>query len=182
MKRRVLAYCAFGFLASLPALAYMLGTEPTAEELRRLPIFTQTHAFTHGDYSNRMVRFCIYVREVGPLQKLRRKELLVARDELGKLVEGAIDYDSGSRQGVPSIDFVVDEACLPTSYLNLHVPHYQGGAQKYQINLKLLFEQNKSNELDGYMSSDNPNDETNPDFKEFMTRKYPPWNISVMKE
>lgn len=158
--------------AGFSCALYILTTNVDQKKLETLPVFAQTSAFTHGNYSNRMVHFRVYVREIGQLAHIEKKGLLLAHPERGKMFEGRIDYDNSRRQGVPAFDFVVDESCLSTSYLKLCVPHHQGGHQEYWINLKLLFDGNITEDLDAYSISNNLEAEKNSRFREFLQRKF----------
>jgi len=179
MSKRTLTLLFIFCIFPVAAYAYILTKKPNAEELKKLPLFTQTSSFTHSDYGNRLVRFRIYIREIGPLANLRAKTLLLAHPEQGKLFESPVDYNIGRRQSIPSLDFVVDESCMNESYLKLRLPHYQGGDQEYQINLKILFEENKLEDIDSYVVSGNPAEEKNPRFRKFLTLDYEPWDIPL---
>ena len=113
--KRWICFLALAGLLPVSAEAYSLVTDPKPEELTKLPLFVQTYAYTNSTYSNRMVRFRIYVRETGALTKLHSKHLLLVHPKHGKLFEGPVVCDDvGSRQGIPSIDFTVTKhACRP---------------------------------------------------------------------
>lgn len=181
--KRCIYLLAFLNLLPLGAHGYTFVTDPTPEELTKLPIFAQTSSFTHSVYSNRMVRFRIYVRETGPLKELRTKTILLANPTHRTIYEGRLEYsDKGYRQGISDVDFVVDEECLSTSSILFTIRHYQGGQQQYRIKLQMLYEKWRHEDLDGYTVSNDPKDETNASFKAFMMQDFAPWNISIMKK